>query len=280
MTSNTVSLNHDDSIDEMANMLLDDSTTVSDPAKRAQEKDLPHLPPPDDAWAKKTAHSVSAAGEMNEIKSLSQSFPPGEQMESQCFSSMELTETQFFKSIERSTPPIPRKSSKRKSVKPNTFTPPNGDESQAAMINAKVYAMMEATNTLKGNGPGKVHTGPYVPAKKRRLQDNKVIVKVRAAISDRINARSIKKRHDSVRDDHLLDRSLNELQDEEELSQYVSAMDIRLNEGKIITYPSRSFTPPLMNSTHLFNFSHLFHSSLIHPPPLTESDTHLPMLSS
>jgi hypothetical protein len=244
VTSTTVSLNHDNSIDDMVNMLLDDTTTISDPPKRAQEKDLPHLPPPDDSWAKKTAHSVSAAGEINEMNSLSQSLTPGEQMGSRFFSSMELTESQFFKSIERSTPPIPRRSSRRKSVNPNTFTPPNADESQAAMINAKVQAMIEATNALKGNGSGNVHTGPYVPAKKRRLQDNKVIVKVRAAINDRLNARSIKKRHDPVRDDHLLDHSLNELQDEEELSQYVSAMDIRLNEGKIIPYPSRSFTLP------------------------------------
>lgn len=99
------------------------------------------------------------------------------------------------------------------------------------MINAKVRAMMDATNALKGNGTGKIHPGPFVPTKKRRLQDNKVIVKVRAVFNDRLNARSVKKRHDPVRDDHLLDSDLNEVQDDEDLSQFVSAMDIRLNEG-------------------------------------------------
>lgn len=116
---------------------------------------------------------------------------------------------------------------------PNTFTAPTAEEgdSQASMINAKVQAMMAATNALKGNVSGKIHPGPFVPSKKRRLQDNKVIVKVRTAINERLNGRSNKNRHDPARDDHLLDSDLNEMQDDEELSQFVSAMDIRLNEG-------------------------------------------------
>ena len=186
-------------------MLLDDTTTVLDSTK---DKDLPQLPP-DDAWAQKTA------GEINEMQ----------------LSGQESSQS-FNAHAQDWAPPIPRRSSKRKSVLPNTFTPlSDSDTSQAAIINAKVKAMIDATAALKGSGAGKIHTGPYVPAKKRRIQDNKVIVKVRAAINERFNARNIRKRHDSARDDHLLDQSLNELDDGDDLSQSVSAMDIRLNEG-------------------------------------------------
>lgn len=83
----------------MANMLLDDTTTISTPTKRIavhrdaqQNKNLPQLPP-DDAWAQTTEHVVTAAGE------ISQSFNYAEQSTSK-----------FFDSVEQSTPPpIPRR---------------------------------------------------------------------------------------------------------------------------------------------------------------------------
>jgi hypothetical protein len=120
------------------------------------------------------------------------------------------------------------------SVMPPTVGDP-ADESQAAMINAKIQQMIAATNALKPSGSDKLLQGPFVSVKKRRIQENKAIVKVRAAIGDRLNLRSVRKRYESVKDDHLLDSTLNELHDEEDLLNYISAMDIRLNEGKLLS---------------------------------------------
>lgn len=74
MISNPTSSQQNDSIEEMANMLLDDTTTISGPKSfplhrdTQQDKDLPHLPP-DDAWAQDTASVVAAAGEMSRSQS-------------------------------------------------------------------------------------------------------------------------------------------------------------------------------------------------------------------
>ena len=232
-----LTIDHEKSIDEMANMLLDDTTINSD---RSIVKHLPRLPP-DDAWAQETA------GEINKMQ-LSQSVSPGQRLRSQPRGFRKLLRSQPLQEIgqestcqsytfgEGMAPPIPRRSSKRKSLIPH-ISPPLSDAgtSQAALINAKVKAMIDATTALKGSEAGKVHTGPYVPAKRRRLQENKVIVRMRAVINNQLNARSVKRRHDPVRDDHLLDSSLNELQDEEDFSRFVSANDIRLNEGIAIS---------------------------------------------
>lgn len=101
------------------------------------------------------------------------------------------------------------------------------------MINAKLAGVLSFTAALKPDA-GNFLQGPLVPTKKRRLKDNKVIAKMRTAINGRLTSRGDRKRHDSVRDDHLLDQSLNELHDEEDLSNAVSNIDIRLNEGKIL----------------------------------------------
>ena len=101
------------------------------------------------------------------------------------------------------------------------------------MINSKVEAMQAALRALKPNTSGNLLQGPLVPTKKRRIKDNKVVVMVRTAFNDRLNSRSLRKRHDPARDDHLLDHSLNELNEEEDLSTSVTNMDIRLNEGEL-----------------------------------------------
>ena len=109
------------------------------------------------------------------------------------------------------------------------------------MINSKVEGMQAALKALKPDASGDLLRGPLVPTKKRRIKDNKVIVMVRTAINDRLNSRSVRKRHDPVRDDHLLDHSLNELNDDEDLSTSVTNMDIRLNEGKVLSTLDRLF---------------------------------------
>jgi hypothetical protein len=118
---------------------------------------------------------------------------------------------------------------------------PNAYPHEAAMINSKVEAMQAAIKALKPDASEGFLQGPLVPTKKRRIKDNKVILMVRTAINDRLNSRNLRKRHDPVRDDHLLEHSLNDLNDDEDLSTSVTNMDIRLNEGKVLSTLDRLF---------------------------------------
>jgi hypothetical protein len=274
---------HDNSIEEMASMLLDDTTTdrlKTEPGKRLsqitaskalpdiahEKKALPQLPQllfnGDDAWAMKTTPVVTAAGGSNAMRFTGDpddidSYPPPLPRYSACYSR------------KGTAPPIPRRSSKRKSVQPSSLNPnyltqasSQQDDSnklrelgqtgggspkqaglrqpqkaggvEAADLNNKIEAMIAATKALKPELDGTVLQGPFVPAKKRRLKDNKVFAKVKTAINDRLLARTGRK-HDPVRDDRLLDGSINEMQEfEEDAMASVSALttlEIRMNEG-------------------------------------------------
>jgi hypothetical protein len=280
--------NRDDSIEEMASLLLNDTTIdqlKAEPGKRLLQigssqaltdissficdgsKALPQLPQlpqlifnGDDAWAMKMAPVVTAAGSSNEVHfngnngELKPPKPPQHQPAQ--------------RARKGSGPPIPRKSSKRKSARPkSTLTksrPAIGDQQtstnnyeqplegsmvapskpqvapqpktstpvDAVEVNKKIEAMMAATRTLKGDAP---YHGPFVPSKKRRIKDNKVLVKVKTAINDRLNVRSTKKRLDSLRDDRLLDASFNDVPDYDDdhsiSGNALTAMEIRMNEG-------------------------------------------------
>jgi hypothetical protein len=281
-STNPVLSRDDDSIEEMASILLEDTTIdqlkpesgmrmsqigtakvlPDDPRVGSSDsKVLPQLPQllfnGDAAWAMNTTPVVTAAGRTNETQFSSESagqqlYPP----------------TVFTHARKGSGPPIPRRSSKRKSRRPknNISNPqpsgsgqkdvasstvlskidissrrpstkkPESSPSQAADINSKIEAMMAATKALKPGTDGVVLQGPFVPTKKRRLRDNKVIAKMKTAFNDRLNSRSIRKRHDSARDDHLLDTSINEVNDfDDDVSVSVSALtalEIRMNEGE------------------------------------------------
>ncbi|KAH6674115.1 hypothetical protein B0J14DRAFT_479837 [Halenospora varia] len=150
-----------------------------------------------------------------------------------------------------SAPPIPRKSSKRRSVRnksvlsspkrasicqpvsgsthrlatsistPNYLNAPgtkSSDRIDPSDINGKIKAMLEASAQLKPSASsGTLLQGPLVANKKRRFKDHKVLAKVKTAINDRLGARQTKKEHDSTRYDRLLDLGINDIQDLPEL---------------------------------------------------------------
>jgi hypothetical protein len=122
-------------------------------------------------------------------------------------------------------------------------TPENKASStmSASDVNEKIVAMLAATKALKPTNGASLHQGPSVPTKKRRLIDNKMLTKVKSAINDRLQIRGSRRR-DSIRDDKLLDRSLNELQDFEDSASAsiaaLSAVEIRMNEGQLLIYCS------------------------------------------
>ncbi|KAF4636248.1 hypothetical protein G7Y89_g1858 [Cudoniella acicularis] len=283
------SSHHDDSIDEMVSYLLDDTTVEQlreDPGKRLSQisvpnelssisphiaspddKGLPQLPNlifnGDDAWAMRSTPVVIAIGSFNEIQFNSSfdelnSIPP---------SIAKHPSNHLRKS---SAPPIPRKSSKRKSARSKSIvssprkmsisqpisqttkglvtsisTPVllNAPEFSTTAssnhndINRKVEAMLAATAKLKPSSSdnGLLH-GSLVSNKPRRMKDTKVIVKVKTAINDRWKARQSRKAHDSVRDDKLLDPSINgRPSSQDDLPPTLPALNIvevRLNEGQ------------------------------------------------
>ncbi|KAH8685959.1 hypothetical protein BGZ60DRAFT_523225 [Tricladium varicosporioides] len=257
---------HDDSIEEMASILLDDTTIDqlrADPGRRLSQipvpneltnasprmstyndKALPQLPNlvfnGDDAWALKSTSVVTAIGNSNEMQFTSardelQSYPPS------------IAKRQSNHIRKTSAPPIPRKSSKRRSVRnksvlsspkraaicqsvsgsahrlttsistPNYLNAPGTKSSNGidpSDINGKIKAMLEASAQLKpSSSSGTLLQGPLVANKKRRFKDHKVLAKVKTAINDRLGARQIKKAHDSARDDRLLDLGINDIQD-------------------------------------------------------------------
>jgi hypothetical protein len=286
----------DDSIREMASMLLDDTSEEQikpNPGRYLSQipiaktlpnlahahvdshKSLPQLPKlvfnGDDAWAMRMAPVVTAAGDSN-----STYFDRGSEGVRNVFP---LTSAHAH-SRKGSAPTIPRKSSKRKSARSKitypklqsgenrkqalkkSISPPKLLEpiapqqsatndinnkiqamlaatkalkgsteprnSEASDVNAKVQAMLAVNKAMKGGADQALLQGPYLPTRKSRLMDNKVFSKVKTAINDRLQARNARKR-DSARNDRLLDPSNSELQDWEA----TSALEIRLNEGKV-----------------------------------------------
>ncbi len=289
---------HDDSIEEMASMLLDDTTIDQlkpEAGKRLSqtavakalpilprlgsqdEKNLPQLPRlvfnGDDAWAMRNTPVVTAAGSSNQIEFNDDHLEPPTPLIN--------VASHARKS---SAPPVPRRSSKRKSGRPkshfsnsqaestevpkttsttrqslkNSISHPQPLETPLAQprvipgateINEKVEAMMAATRALKPGSDSTLLHGPLVPAKKKRLGDGNMLSRMKIAFNDRFQTRSSKKR-DSTRDGRLLDKSLSELQDFEEdpISSIstLTAMELRMNEGRIAMLHifSKRLTPP------------------------------------
>ena len=229
---------------------------------QANSKTLPQLPSflfnGDDAWAMRAAPVVTAAGMSNQIDfsadtTGSQDFPTE--------SSDHLRKA--------STPSIPRKSSKRRSVRPmiavsqprvaglqNNMTITSSTSSKKLQISApelisapqqkrleavditgKITGMLAANQALKGDGDGTLLQGPLVPEKKkRRLMDNPVLTKVKTALNG-LQGFATKKR-DHEKEEKLLHSLATQVQDHTEVRSAtpspspttLSNSEIRLNE--------------------------------------------------
>ena len=116
---------------------------------------------------------------------------------------------------QRMAPAIPRRSSKRNSARPISHSharspvkyrtsisspklerqPPAEIKTAdaGARVQKQIDAMLAASNALKPGRNSTILQGPYVPMKKRRLKDNKVLTKVKTAINDRWQARTVKR---------------------------------------------------------------------------------------
>jgi hypothetical protein len=263
---------HDDSLEEMANMLLEDTTIdqfESDHGQSASQiaavrmlpsissqnmRVLPQLPElhfNNDAWAMNANTVVAAAGNVNEIQPFGGTNAPGN-----------YHQKLSTRSRKGPAPPIPGKSSKRKSARPmatdckeraepgnrqsdganskkiakGSISPPKYiDVPQAkpsafndTNVSNKIEAMLEATKALKPGTCDHMLQGPHLPTKKHRLKDSNVIMKMKTAINDHIQARVSKRSYDPARDDYLLDDALNETQTNDKA---MSTMEIRMNEG-------------------------------------------------
>jgi hypothetical protein len=282
----TISSHLDDSIGEMASILLDDTTMNElngEPGKRlsmiSSAKILPQFPRPssgidkalpqlpqllfngDSAWAYQSHPVMTSAGKSNGREFTGDgdepdSYPPP------------LTR-QPSHVRKTSAPPVPRKSSKRRShlskpkhsLEPNKDTPACQDQNLvqrysnsrsqiittissqqnpnrpmtsegATEINNKIASMLTASRDLKHppSDERSLHA-PLLTTKRRRVISNNVIAKMKRAINERLHDSGLRTRVVTIGDCHLLDNSMSQLPDYDEEHTTVSAMEIRMNEG-------------------------------------------------
>jgi hypothetical protein len=261
---------HDERVNEMASMLLADTTI--DQSQAAAPKLMSGIPSQDtkaipqlsrllyngdDAWAMKVNPVMTAASKANENLFSGNITAAG-------------NDSQKLPSHSRngSAPPIPRKSSKRKSARPpSTYLNegPELDDPQFSVlkskklarssishtnhlhapqakpstinaldVNSRIEAMVEATRALKPGVGDSMLQGSGLPTKKRRFKDSNVLMKMKTAINDRFQVRT-RKYNDPARDNYLLDDTLNEAQMPDEgmstSNSALSTLEIRMNEG-------------------------------------------------
>ncbi|PBP19482.1 hypothetical protein BUE80_DR009736 [Diplocarpon rosae] len=259
----SLSNHHDDSIEEMASMLLEDTTFDQlrpEASKRmsysaaaalpglprigSQDgKSLPQLPTllfnGDDAWEMRMTSVITAAGSSSEMDF-----------------SYDINELSSIndQTGQTSIPAIPRKSSKRKSGRPKSTlfqshieavdrrslggrqalkspprvvgsSAPKKSAFAASDITDKIEAMMAATQALKPGSDEPNFQEALASTNKRRLMDYKVLTKVRTAFNDRFPARNGRKRG-SIMHARLLDSgSLHQAPDfEDENSPSAAAL--------------------------------------------------------
>ncbi|EHL00050.1 hypothetical protein M7I_4132 [Glarea lozoyensis 74030] len=195
--------------------------------------------------------------------------------------------TEYSHNRKGSAPAIPRRSSKRKSSrsKSNITSPqkPNGghvrgsssknklsksfstpmvmnvsapvNQSEATSssvnaqdINGKIAKMLQATQALKGSSSeSALYQGPMVPSKKRRIKDNRVLVRVKTVFNHQMQSRNGKRPHDPVRDDRLLDPSVNNAA--EVVPELISPAQMRINEAYDSDFDTLFSSSPAAQST-------------------------------
>lgn len=270
----------DDSIQEMTSMLIDDTTMnqlTAEPGKRlsklgsakilpqpsrqgiSHNKALPQLPrlsfDDDDDWTTGPRPAITAAGDLTNDEDELGSCPPP-------------VSRQPAHARKSSAPPLPHKSSKRKSRQreqkehiearnttsnenrqfelrklskmtqqsfkspfslPNeiinaTVPKPSPDVSQ------QIEDILVASRALKPEGDSLVVDSPVL-SKKSGVKGNKVLSKMKNAITEHLHDKSFRKHHNLAKNEHLLDPNLSQLPEYDEEASTVSAMELRINEG-------------------------------------------------
>lgn len=290
---------NDDSIDEMANVLLDDTTSShkdeagigsflsadhnnnlqirSHPTQTKTTeapKTLPQLPQflfnGDDAWASKNATVVTAIGRTNTID-----FSNLEN-ESSNMSSQHLEDTDI------SPPPIPKRSSKRKSLQSKAISVPHpktkvNDNSKVSSsfaghitkcsISAPLLLDIPRSSSLAPVDhvarileANRAHAareiaereqleGSLIPTKKRRMIDGKVFDKMKTAFSKQLRGK-VTKETDRYSTKSLLDSSTNELQGTEDLIGFDSREEWQLDPHQSPMKTSETSNKPNRPKVH------------------------------
>ncbi len=276
----------DDSIEEMTSMLIDDTAInqlTGEPGKRLSklgsakvlpqlsrqgffhDKALPRLPrlsfDSEDDWTTASRPAITAAvGTSNKADLMNN----GDELDS-CPPPVSRQPAHARKS---SAPPLPRKSSKRRSrqrepkdvvearntpcyesrkIEPRklnkptqqTLTSPYSLSSQTAKgktpkvspdVSQQIEAMLATSKALKQEGDQVVSKSPAL-SKKTGMKGNRVLSKMRDAISGHLQEKGLGRHHNIAKDDHLLDPNLSQLPDYDDEASTISAMELRINEG-------------------------------------------------
>lgn len=273
----------DDSIEEMTSMFIDDTAAnqlTGEPRKRLSklgsakipqqtsrqglfnDKALPRLPQlsfnGEDDWTTRSRAATEAIS--NEVGLVSDE----EEFDS-CPPPVSREPTHARKS---SAPPLPRKSSKRRSrqreqkevvdarnatgddsrqIKPwklskttqqslkSPFSLPSQNTNSpipkaAPDASQQIEAMLATSKVLKPEVDTFAIDSPVL-SNKGDVKGNRVLSKMKNAITGHLRDKSHRKHHNLAKNEHLLDPNLSQLPDYGEEASTISAMKIRINEG-------------------------------------------------
>jgi hypothetical protein len=276
----------DDSIEEMTRLLIDDTTMnqlTREPGKRLSklgsakilsqpsqqgffhDKALPRLPRlsfdgEDDGTtgsprAITTPEAISNEGNLTNDEDELDSCPPP-------------VSRQPAHARKSSAPPVPRKSSKRRSrqrerkeviearittggenrqlesrklskVTQQSLKRPLAlsNETEKAVVpkaspdvSQQIEAMLVASRALKPEGESLMVDSPVL-SKKSGVKGNNVLSKMKDAITSQLHDKGFRKHHNLAKNEHLLDPNLSQLPDYDEEASTISDMELRINEG-------------------------------------------------
>lgn len=98
-------------------------------------------------------------------------------------------------------------------------------------VNRQIDNMLAASRALKPSD-GSPLSDSSVMSKKSRNNSNGMLAKMKNAFNERLHDNSIKKHSPLIKSEQLLDSNLSKWSDYEDEPSAVSAMELRLNEGK------------------------------------------------
>ena len=280
------SLALDDSIEEMTSMLIDDTTMnqlAREPGKRFSklgsvkvlsqssqqgffhDKALPRLPrlsfDGEDEWTPGSPPAILAT------EAASNEVDPAND-EDELDSCPPPVSRQPAHARKSSAPPLPRKSSKRRSrpreqkevVEARNTTsdenrqlesrklskvtqlslkrslPLSNETPKAATLKASpdvsqlIESMLVASRALRPEDDSLMIGSPAL-SKKSKAKGNRVLSKMKNAITGHLHDKGFRKHYNLAKNEHLLDPNLSQLAEYDEEASIISAMELRINEG-------------------------------------------------
>ena len=98
-------------------------------------------------------------------------------------------------------------------------------------VSQQIEAMLVASKVLKPEGDSLVIDSPVL-SKKSGVKGNRVLSRMKNVLTGHLHDKGFRKHHNLAKNEHLLDPNLSQLPDYDEEASTISAMEIRINEGR------------------------------------------------